>query len=172
MYNRAGRVHHGLGKGEALHFSRCIPLRQEQKGRFSMNTAELEGKGRNPRKPSRRGSETRQKGTVFGFRLSGKEYQQLQELSEREGLTVASYLRRKALVTPTTRAIRRPVVEVQVLSKLLAELHKIGSNINQTARRVNMGDTPLSGEIASTLAACRQVARQVTDLLNRNGGAG
>lgn len=137
-----------------------------------MNVAQgQDGEGREPRKSRRSGSDTRQKGRVFGFRLSIEEYGQLHELAEREGLTIASYLRRTALAAPTSRAIRRPVVEVQVLSKLLAELHKIGSNINQTARRVNMGDTPLSGEIASTLAACRQVARQVTDLLNRNGSS-
>ncbi len=130
-----------------------------------------EGEGRLPRKPRRSGSENRQRGTVFGIRLSAKEYEDLRKLSEREGLTIASYLRSKALVTPTTRAIRRPVVEKKLLASVLAELHKIGSNINQTARRLNMGDTPLSGDIASTLAACRQVAKQVTDLLNRNGGS-
>lgn len=116
-------------------------------------------------------SETRQRQRRFQIRILDTEYAQLQQFAEREGLTIASYIRAKALATPTTRAIRRPVVEVQVLTRLLGELHKIGSNINQTARRVNMGDTPLSSEIASTLAACRHVARQVTDLLNRSGGS-
>lgn len=124
-----------------------------------------------PPKPRRSGSERRQKGRLIPFRVSEAEGQELDALAARAGLTRGSYIRSRVLAAPTTRAIRRPVVEVQVLSKLLAELHKIGSNINQTARRVNMGDTPLSGEIASTLAACRQVARQVTDLLNRNGSS-
>jgi hypothetical protein len=71
----------------------------------------------------------------------------------------------------TTRAIRRPVVEVELLRRYLNELHKIGSNINQTARRVNMGDTPLAADIQTTYAACRDIARRVTDLLSRNGGS-
>lgn len=122
-------------------------------------------------KPSRSGSDSRQKRLMAGFRVSADEYRQLHELAEREGLTIASYVRGKALTSPTTRAIRRPVVEKKLLASLLGELHKIGSNINQTARRLNMGDTPLSAEITNTLAACRQVARQVTDLLNRSGGS-
>jgi hypothetical protein len=128
------------------------------------------GEGAQP-KPRRSGSDRRQKGRIVPFRVSATEYQELNTLAEQAGLTIGSYVRSRALALPTTRAIRRPVVEVQVLTRLLGELHKIGSNINQTARRVNMGDTPLSGEITSTLAACRHVARQVTDLLNRSGGS-
>lgn len=97
-------------------------------------------------KPSRRrGSETRVKGRVFGFRLSPGEYQQLGELATREGLTIASYLRDRTLTNPTprrTRAIRRPVVEVKLLAAMLGQLHKVRGNINQIARRVNSGDTP------------------------------
>jgi hypothetical protein len=74
------------------------------------------------------------------------------------------------LEKPTTRAIRRPVPEVELLRRYLSELHKIGSNINQTTRRINMGDTPLAAEIQTTYAACRELARRVTSILNRNGG--
>ena len=134
-----------------------------------MNGAqEPEGVG-TPPKPRRSGSERRQKGRVVPFRVSAEEYAQLDALAEREGLTIGSYIRSRTLTVPTTRAIRRPVVEVELLRRYLNELHKIGSNINQTARRVNMGDTPLAAEIQSTLAACRQIARQVTDILNRSG---
>lgn len=136
-----------------------------------MNAAQhQDGEGRTP-KFRRSGSDTRQKGRIVPFRVSAVEYQELNLLAEQAGLTIGSYVRSRALALPTTRAIRRPVVEKKLLASLLGELHKIGSNINQTARRVNMGDMPLSAEIATTLAACRQLARQVTDLLNRNGGS-
>jgi hypothetical protein len=136
-----------------------------------MNEAQqTEGMG-TPPKPRRSGSDRRQKGRIVPFRVSATEYAQLDALAEREGLSIGSYVRSRVLTTPTTRAMRRPVVEVQTLTRLLAELHKIGSNINQTTRRINMGDTPLATEIQSTYAACRAIARQVTDLLSRNGGS-
>ena len=136
-----------------------------------MNGAqEPEGVG-TPPKPRRSGSERRQKGRVVPFRVSAEEYAQLDALAEREGLTIGSYIRSRTLTVPTTRAIRRPVVEVELLRRYLNELHKIGSNINQTARRVNMGDTPLAADIQTTYAACREVARRVADLLTRNGAA-
>ena len=136
-----------------------------------MNGAqEPEGVG-TPPKPRRSGSERRQKGRIVPFRVSAEEYAQLDTLAEREGLTIGSYIRSRTLTVPTTRAIRRPVVEVELLRRYLNELHKIGSNINQTARRVNMGDTPLAADIQTTYAACRDIARRVTDLLTRNGGS-
>lgn len=172
MYYRAGftlhRFHHGLGKGEAFHVPRCIPLRQEQKGRFRMNAAQTQDGEGTPPTPRGSRSERRQKGRIVPFRVSPAEYEELDALAEQAGLTIGSYVRSRALTLPTTRAIRRPVVEVQVLTRYLAELHKIGSNINQTARRVNMGDTPLATEIAATLAACRRLAEKVKDTLDGN----
>ena len=128
-----------------------------------------DGEGAQP-KPRRSGSERRQKGRIVPFRVSATEYEELDALAEREGLTIGSYVRSRVLSIPTTRAIRRPVAEVKLLTSMLAELHKIGSNINQTARRINMGDTPLATELRSSLAACGELARRVTDILNRNGG--
>jgi hypothetical protein len=137
---------------------------------MTMNEAQQpEGAGTSP-KPRRSGSERRQKGRVVPFRVSTTEYAELDALAEREGLTIGSYVRSRALATPTTRAIRRPVAEVELLRRYLNELHKIGSNINQTTRRINMGDTPLADDLRSTYAACREVARRITAILNRNGG--
>lgn len=122
-------------------------------------------------KPRRRGSETRVKGRVYGLRLAHEEYQQLDELATREGMTIASYLRDRTLTNPIrrpTRAIRRPVVEVKLLAAMLGQLHKVGSNMNQIARRVNMGETPLSAEITAALAACRQLAERIKNTMDGN----
>lgn len=121
-----------------------------------------------PPKRRRSGSERRQKGRLIPFRVSEAEGQELDALATRAGLTRGSYIRSRVLATPTTRAIRRPVVEVQVLTKLLAELGRVGSNINQLARRVNMNDTPLAQDISAALITCRQVAEHAKDVLDRN----
>ena len=113
-------------------------------------------------------SETRQKGRVLSIRVSDGERQEVEALAAREGLTKGSYVRSRILATPTTRAIRRPVLEVQKLSKVLAELGRMSSNINQLAKRANSGDIPFVGDIRDTLAACRQVAEQVKNALDGN----
>ena len=119
-------------------------------------------------KNGKKRSESRQKGQMLSVRVSEAEQQEIEELAGREGLTVGSYIRSRALTHPTTRAIRRPVVEVQVLTKLLAELGRVGGNINQIARRVNSGDAPLAHDIRDALTACRRIAEQAKDALDRN----
>ena len=42
-------------------------------------------------------------------------------------------------ITPPARSVHRPAVETQAVVKLLAELGKIGSNVNQIAKHLNAG---------------------------------
>lgn len=113
-------------------------------------------------------SEARQKQERLTVRLSPSEREQLEALADRAGLTLGSYVRSRSLENPTTRARRRPVAPVQVLSGYLGQLGKLASNANQLARRVNRGETPLAEEITSTLSACRALAVTVKDLLDGN----
>lgn len=118
-------------------------------------------------------SEQRQKGRVVPFRVSPEEYATLTRLADRERLTVGSYIRRVSIEEPTkekptTRARRRPTIEVQTVSSLLGQLSKIGSNLNQIAKRANSGDRPLLSELHDTLAACRQLALTAKDVLDGN----
>lgn len=122
---------------------------------------------------ARKRSEIRQKGRVVPFRVSPEEYATLTNLADREGLTVGSYIRwqsieKPANEKPTTRARRRPTIEVHTVSALLGQLSKIGSNLNQIAKRANSGDRPLLLELDETLAACRKVAERAKDLLDGN----
>lgn len=113
-------------------------------------------------------SENRQKQERLTVRFSPSEREQLEALADRAGLTLGSYVRSRSLEKPTTRARRRPVAPVQILSGYLGQLGKLASNANQLARRVNMGETPLAEEITSTLSACRALAVTVKDLLDGN----
>jgi hypothetical protein len=112
-------------------------------------------------------SETRQKGRVVPFRVSPDEYTELTRLAEREGLSLGSYVRSRSLEKPTTRAVRRPVVEEAVLSKLVAQLGRIGNNLNQIARGIHFGERFTQEEIQTALAQHRQILAAVIEALGR-----
>jgi hypothetical protein len=71
-------------------------------------------------------------------RLSPDERLEAEEAANRAGLSLAGYTRGKMLGRPSPRAVRRPPVEKQELARLLGELGKIGSNLNQLAKAANM----------------------------------
>lgn len=87
----------------------------------------------------RRGSETRKKTFAVTTRYDAQEYAELEEAASRAGLTRASYQRVQALAKPRTRSTRRAPVEKKLLGRLLGQIGKIGSNLNQIARAANMG---------------------------------
>jgi len=95
-----------------------------------------------PAKPRRRppvrgkaGGRTRHKAVW----LTDAEAGLLEARAAASGLSVASYLRASALGDAGPRARRAPTIEKQALGAAIAELNKIGSNINQIARAANIG---------------------------------
>lgn len=55
------------------------------------------------------------------------------------GLSVASYLRASALGDAGPRARRAPTIEKELLGAAIAELNRVGNNVNQIARALNIG---------------------------------
>jgi hypothetical protein len=92
-------------------------------------------------KRSRRhsGSNRRQRTASILVRLTPEERAAAEAAASRAGLSVASYARGQMLGGPPPRAARRPPVEKEQLARILAQLGKIGSNLNQIARASNMG---------------------------------
>jgi hypothetical protein len=95
-----------------------------------------------PAKPPRRppvrgkaGGRTRHKAVW----LTDAEAGLLEARAAEAGLSVASFLRASALGDAGPRARRAPTIEKQALGAAIAELNKIGSNINQIARAANIG---------------------------------
>ncbi len=113
-------------------------------------------------------SEQRHKSRVVPFRVSPQEYAILTHLADREGLTVGSYVRSRSLEQPTTRAVRRPTVAVQLLGGLLAQIGKIGSNLNQIARQLNQGATLPLSEIQTALGEHRQILAAIITALGKD----
>ena len=85
-------------------------------------------------------SETRQRKSVIGVRLTEEERERLIAAAEAEGVSIGAFIRARTLGNSGSRSRRRPPADRAELVKILAELGKIGSNVNQIARRINSGD--------------------------------
>jgi hypothetical protein len=115
----------------------------------------------------RSGTENRRKQRRVTFRLSPDEFEELNGLAEREGLTLASFARTRALTVTTTRTRRRPSVEVQAVTRLQGEMNRVGGNIHQILRRVNFGETPDGEALRDALKSYREVVAAIMTTLGR-----
>lgn len=83
----------------------------------------------------RSGTNKRQRTRVLSGRFNDQEVAAIQ----RTGQSLAALVRQQVLKTPAARAVRRPTVDHQAVARILAQLGKIGSNINQLAHHANAG---------------------------------
>jgi hypothetical protein len=115
------------------------------------------------------GSEKRERQKQVFFRVTDVERAEIEARAERAGLTVAGYLRAAVFgaATPQPRAARRPPVEKETLLRLLAELGKVGSNINQIARRLNQGKEFDAGPFAEFYARLEFVNTALLEALGK-----
>src|SRR5262245_40842341 len=88
---------------------------------------------------SRTGSETRQRSLVITARFTEQEAQTLRTMAARAGITVGALIRHAVLNIDPPRAARKPAIDIQIAARVLAQLGKIGSNINQLAHQANLG---------------------------------
>lgn len=98
--------------------------------------------------------------------LTDGERARLEAKAATAGLSVASFLRAAALGDAGPRARRAPTIEKQALGAAIAELNKIGSNINQIARALNRGRECEEDFLAACLAEMRPVLRRLLDAIN------
>lgn len=105
----------------------------------------------------RSGSETRQKQRRVTFRLTAEEHATLEAQAVSHGVTLGTFIRETLLDAPRTRQRRRPLADVAALARTLGQLNRVGGNINQIARAINVGETPLAAEILETLRAVREI---------------
>jgi hypothetical protein len=84
------------------------------------------------------------------------------------GTNVGDYLRTLADGSPIPRAVRRPPVEREALARMLGEVGKIGSNVNQLARIANTsGDLPKPDALADIAADVRAMRDALMKALGR-----
>lgn len=113
------------------------------------------------------GSETRQRNKVLQVRLSDSEFSEIEDMADRAELTPASYARSILLNAPAPRAKRRPAVDTVQVAKLLGELGKVGSNINQIAYQMNAGLPVGSNALTSALEDVADIRKACMEALGR-----
>lgn len=77
---------------------------------------------------------------VINFRVSSDELATLKSLIASSGMRQQDYLLRAALKPQTPRQIANQQADLELLRELMAELGREGNNLNQIAKRLNMGD--------------------------------
>ena len=87
----------------------------------------------------RSGSDSRQRSIVLTARFNEEEARTVRQMAEKTGLSVSALIRHALLNVPPPRRRRRPSVDQAAVAKLLGELGKIGSNINQLAHYAHLG---------------------------------
>lgn len=118
-------------------------------------------------KGKKSGSETRQRNRVLQVRLSESEFAEIEAMADRVELAPASYARSILLDTPAPRAKRRPAVDTVRVAKLLGEIGKIGSNVNQIAHQLNAGKGVSPPAVVSALQDVAEMRKACMEALGR-----
>ena len=109
------------------------------------------------------------KNNLIAVRCTTDDHALIDQQASRAGLSVSAYLRHLALGTPGPRAVRRPPIERAELARLLGHVGKIGSNVNQLAKRVNMTrNLPSWSELASMQKDIADMRAAIMKALNRD----
>jgi hypothetical protein len=113
------------------------------------------------------GSENRERRNILAIRLTKSERAEIEAMADRAELTAASYARSILLDAPAPRAKRRPAVDTVQVAKLLAEIGKVGGNINQIAHQLNAGKATSPNVVASALADVAEIRKACMEALGR-----
>lgn len=70
-------------------------------------------------------------------RVTGKERAEIEAKAQAAGLSAGGFLRAAGLGRRTPRSVPRASVEREALGKAVAELNRVGNNLNQIARALN-----------------------------------
>jgi hypothetical protein len=90
------------------------------------------------------------KARLLTIRWSAEQYAAVSAMADQAGMPVGTFLRTLALGSPGPRATRKPPIERRELARLLGELGKIGSNVNQIAKAIHQTQNlPSWSELAS-----------------------
>jgi hypothetical protein len=98
------------------------------------------------------------------IRVTQNELQALREAAIARRVTLSELMRRSALGIrlPQAKFSRR---DIDLLVKLLGELGRIGSNLNQLTRQINRGRAPAADALPALLSNLETTRSEIRELL-------
>jgi hypothetical protein len=100
------------------------------------------------------------------------EFLYIADRAQNAGLSRGAFLRACALGAPGPRARRSPSVDIEALARATAALNKVGGNLNQIARILNMGGSISIAHASYTaLAETRAAVAEILLLVGRKDRA-
>jgi hypothetical protein len=113
----------------------------------------------------RSGSEKRQRQRVIPVRVDDAEALVLEVRSSESGLSPPAYLRACGLGAAGPRAKRRPPIDRELLARTNADLNRIGNNVNQIAKGLNIGRSTEAAVILIAMDELRGTLRLIRQAL-------
>ena len=95
----------------------------------------------------RSGSEKRKRQPRVILRVSPEERAEMRANAAAVGLSLSSFIRSATTTRQRTRAVRRTSPDMRLVAQLLGQCGRIGGNIYQLVRGMNLGDIPHSHEL-------------------------
>ncbi|MCV0416598.1 MAG: MobC family plasmid mobilization relaxosome protein [Brevundimonas sp.] len=123
-----------------------------------------------PREPSpgtRRKSDKRQRTEVLFARVTPEEKSAFAARADRAGMAAAAFMRALALGDAGPRARRQPPVNHVALRQVIADLGRIGNNVNQLARGMNIGEVPEVPELREAATALIDARNAIYEALGK-----
>ena len=112
--------------------------------------------GQQAKKKARSGSETRKRQPRIIFRVSEEERAEIRANAAAAGFSIGSFIRSATTTRQRTRAVRRPLpADMKAVAQVLAQTGRIGGNIYQLVRGMNLGDIPQSDELDAAAKEAR-----------------
>ena len=100
-----------------------------------------------PQKKKRSGSEKRQRESIIGVRVFDHERATIEAHAAAVDLCASSFLRVLGTGEQRPRERRRPSPDMREVAKLLGECGRVGGNVHQITKRMNLGEIPRSAEM-------------------------
>jgi hypothetical protein len=116
---------------------------------------------------SQSGSQKRRRQHVINITFDDTEFMQTQGKASAAGLSLAGFGRAAMLGSPGPRARRRPPLNAELLAYAVAQLNRVGNNLNQLNKRLNAAQATGAGEAAAAIAETRAAIRQICETLGR-----
>jgi len=107
------------------------------------------------------GSNKRQRNKQCLVRFTEQEFAELSTKADLAGRPKAAFLRAAALGNVGPRAQRRPPADHKALRQILGHCGRIGNNINQIAKHLNMGDGVSLPELREALSAYLEIRNAI-----------